>query len=61
MLSICFSMIKGERDVTAYSSIDLITRNVQSHHCLQTQNEVIVQCRRPIRFEALFFYMCWLP
>ena len=27
MLSICFSMTKGERDVTAFSSIDLITRN----------------------------------
>ena len=26
MLSICFSMTKGEMDVTAFSSIDLITR-----------------------------------
>ena len=27
MLSICFSIIKEERGVTAFSSIDLITRN----------------------------------
>ena len=28
ILSICFSIMKGERDVTAFSSIDLITRNL---------------------------------
>ena len=28
ILSICFAIMKGERDVTAFSSIDLITRNL---------------------------------
>ena len=27
ILSICFSMMKGDRDVTAFSSSDFITRN----------------------------------
>ena len=55
MLSICFSMTKGERDVTAFSSIDLITRNRAKPSLPLYTSEGIVQCRRPIRFEALFF------